>query len=754
MKKRLFLTMILPFFSLVLTPKGLESKTIRVPQEYPTISAGLRNAESGDIVLLSEGIFLYEHEPSRPIYIPESVILSGSGPGKTIITTNHAEIGYYFWMEGGSSIKNLRMEGGWGGGIVTRGAGCSINNVIFYYMMWGIYTTYPDTRIVNNVFAEIWNCIRNYASPIDIRNNIFAHNIATIASHSNLTLYNDFWQNSDNYCPGGNLSVDPSFVSFPEDMHLKMSSLCIDAGDPNISDPDGSRSDIGAYGGPDAIIDQHISDLVIEYVALSSMDTHFRPKRFYIFLKNQGNEMAKDVSGMISSKESGVVIWDQYVDFKNAHGGEVISSNDDFEVGISTDIDRIELDLDLIWKDPAGGHVKKISFNLPNPGTEYRYNWEELTFESLFGAASSFLLWAFGIPDPLPPLHWLIAEISGGIARDSVLLFFVDEEGNLLDNVEVRNVLFESQPAWKVWPSHIQWSKEGIVYWTDAEDPLPMVRVMKDDQKTYINLGAFDNLPEPEIPIITVIFYMDGRVETLYYSKIRVEGKKLSYKVGSPLDILITDPLGYRIGYSPFTDEIVYEISEAEYNQEDQTIEIKNPLYGNYEVLLYGSGNGQFSLSSSLGDITRFYFGTILKGQILSFRTTVESDNILLSIPYHLPEWRSYSKLRIVNFIYSELELLENLVNKMNINQDVKEGLLDKLVSSKIKVEQAMNWINEFNEKNANNMLKSAGNIMNSFLNLIGAQKNKKTSEENALSLGKIADDIINDIYLAISYEM
>lgn len=255
MKKLFSLAIILSLFLLILIPKELESKTIRVPQDYPTLGAALLNAEYGDIVLISEGVFYFENEPWGPIYIPEGVTLSGSGPDKTIITTSLVEIAYYFWMEGGSTIRNFRMEGGEGGGIVTRGTGCSINNIIFYNMMWGVFTNYINTKIINNTFIEIDECVRGWVSPIniDVRNNIFAYNYDTLCIHSEQVLYNNFWQNSDNYCPAGNLSVDPLFVSYPSNLSLSENSLCRDAGDPMIQDPDGSRSDIGAYGGADAI---------------------------------------------------------------------------------------------------------------------------------------------------------------------------------------------------------------------------------------------------------------------------------------------------------------------------------------------------------------------------------------------------------------------------------------------------------------------------------------------------------------------
>ncbi|MBN2016383.1 right-handed parallel beta-helix repeat-containing protein [Candidatus Dojkabacteria bacterium] len=77
--------------------------------------------------------------------------------------------------------------------------------------------------------------------------------------------YNDVWNNKDvNYCTGGNssttvsagtgdISKDPKFVS-ASDFHLQSDSPAIDTGDPDpqYNDPDGSRNDMGAYGGQDA----------------------------------------------------------------------------------------------------------------------------------------------------------------------------------------------------------------------------------------------------------------------------------------------------------------------------------------------------------------------------------------------------------------------------------------------------------------------------------------------------------------------
>ncbi len=65
--------------------------------------------------------------------------------------------------------------------------------------------------------------------------------------------YGAYWDNTADGC-GVNarpeVSADPEFVDFPDDLTLDAGSPLIDAGSPSWDDPDGSRSDIGRYGGP------------------------------------------------------------------------------------------------------------------------------------------------------------------------------------------------------------------------------------------------------------------------------------------------------------------------------------------------------------------------------------------------------------------------------------------------------------------------------------------------------------------------
>ena len=95
----------------------------------------------------------------------------------------------------------------------------------------------------------------------EIKNNILLNGSCGVAayklngySYDAQVSYNDIWNTSQPYCTtvdtslGGNIFLDPMFIG-GDDYHLQYGSLCIDTGDPNIKDPDSSRSDIGCYGG-------------------------------------------------------------------------------------------------------------------------------------------------------------------------------------------------------------------------------------------------------------------------------------------------------------------------------------------------------------------------------------------------------------------------------------------------------------------------------------------------------------------------
>ncbi len=106
-----------------------------------------------------------------------------------------------------------------------------------------------SSTITRGQGAGVYCC---YCSAVDLRNCIVARNQVGIWSTTpGDVTYCDAWSNaSGDYSgvtPGvGCLSADPMFVS-SSDYRLQGSSPCIDTGDPSLFDPDGTRSDMGAY---------------------------------------------------------------------------------------------------------------------------------------------------------------------------------------------------------------------------------------------------------------------------------------------------------------------------------------------------------------------------------------------------------------------------------------------------------------------------------------------------------------------------
>ena len=113
----------------------------------------------------------------------------------------------------------------------------------------------------DDLFHEVY-VIRATSNSNIIKNNIVTNVPRAIQQAPGVNaviMYNNSWNNGTNY--GGftpdstNLSLDPMVINDDStkgelDFHLQMFSPLIDRGDPTILDKDGTRSDIGLYGGP------------------------------------------------------------------------------------------------------------------------------------------------------------------------------------------------------------------------------------------------------------------------------------------------------------------------------------------------------------------------------------------------------------------------------------------------------------------------------------------------------------------------
>ncbi|MCB9792715.1 MAG: right-handed parallel beta-helix repeat-containing protein [Alphaproteobacteria bacterium] len=152
----------------------------------------------------------------------------------------------------------------------THGGGVA---VISYYETNAVAepTVINNTVVFNSVDSGGYGagvCVWGIGGPV-LTNNIVAQNdgVGLYAQYTALTwTYNSVIGNTSQYAgalgdptgANGNLSVTPSFVVASDDgdpdnddLHLQGNSGLINVGDPSVSDANGSRSDMGAYGGPE-----------------------------------------------------------------------------------------------------------------------------------------------------------------------------------------------------------------------------------------------------------------------------------------------------------------------------------------------------------------------------------------------------------------------------------------------------------------------------------------------------------------------
>ena len=124
--------------------------------------------------------------------------------------------------------------------------------------------TIANVTMANNAGAGA-SAMAVKGSAVSLSNSIVSENTRGVALYvedtedgpgSIAVTYTDFWANDgvasgmgDPTGSGGNISGDPRLAS---SLELLSGSAAIDAGDPALTDPDGSRSDMGMYGGPGA----------------------------------------------------------------------------------------------------------------------------------------------------------------------------------------------------------------------------------------------------------------------------------------------------------------------------------------------------------------------------------------------------------------------------------------------------------------------------------------------------------------------
>ena len=223
------------------------------------------------------------------IYGASSVVIDGSEfIGNTVSSTGQGG-GVLFYYDQNRSVRNSRFcgnEAGSGGAVYsyyTYGSTDAWSNVVlsentatYGGALWFTYeynTTLTNLTFAGNAASGGGGGLWAATSTPRIKNSAFVGNgdyaiEASDSATAAMTLSYDGWYGSTPTDLGGFLSSttlgsthvtgDPQFVDWSadgdclDDLHPRAGSPLIDAGDPSIKDPDKSRSDIGAFGGPSA----------------------------------------------------------------------------------------------------------------------------------------------------------------------------------------------------------------------------------------------------------------------------------------------------------------------------------------------------------------------------------------------------------------------------------------------------------------------------------------------------------------------
>lgn len=254
---------------------------------FKIVAEGLVQAVAGNTVQVAPGVY-YER-----VTVPAHVHLQGSGFEVTTLHGGGAD-GSVLGVQHGGSVVGFTITGSGNGyfdsGIWHSAGEITVRNNHFKGNSVGLFSWCfeptcaavalienniftgnsnaavdangdPVHRIVNNTVVANQRGLTLNNSGSLAENNIIAQNNTTglAATHNPTVQYNNAWGNGvdvSGVSPGpGAISADPLFVNAAADNYrLRSGSPAINAGNPApaYNDLDGSRNDMGAYGGPHA----------------------------------------------------------------------------------------------------------------------------------------------------------------------------------------------------------------------------------------------------------------------------------------------------------------------------------------------------------------------------------------------------------------------------------------------------------------------------------------------------------------------
>ncbi|MBA4311524.1 MAG: hypothetical protein C0417_02730 [Chlorobiaceae bacterium] len=212
---------------------------------YTSINAAIQASVAGDTVKVWPGIY------NQQVNLNKDVVLMGSGYEGTILSGSYNPV---VLMNTGK-LMWFRVTSYSGDGIKTSGGTVS-NCAIISCLGEGILSN------TNGAITQIFNCVfyKNNLHGIQGSNGATINVINCIGWSNGAGFYYDSYSSS--IVISYSFSDEPQFVS-EYDIHLQPTSSCVNGGSPSLFDPDGSRSDIGYFGGPDCPIYPVVTEILI-----------------------------------------------------------------------------------------------------------------------------------------------------------------------------------------------------------------------------------------------------------------------------------------------------------------------------------------------------------------------------------------------------------------------------------------------------------------------------------------------------------
>lgn len=269
---------------LLFSPAILSSTIIHVPDNQPTIQAGIDAAINGDTVLVESDIYVENiNFNGKNIIVGSHFLTSGDASfiASTIIDgdSSGSVVTFSNGENSAASITGFTIINGFAfggsGGIYCINSNPSIYNNCITENSFGVYCENSNPEIQGNlIYGNSGGICCRVNSHAAIISNTIAHNdcVGIECSNSDPVIINNIlWLNECYYGEElnvygtsspmviycnirggwvgvGNIDANPLFTD-PHNGNFNVcaQSPCIDAGDPGMSDPDESRSDIGAF---------------------------------------------------------------------------------------------------------------------------------------------------------------------------------------------------------------------------------------------------------------------------------------------------------------------------------------------------------------------------------------------------------------------------------------------------------------------------------------------------------------------------